>query len=123
MRRIPELEELVITELEYVHSLPQSVWVRLSHVYRSALHWPELRTEVLTACHTSLCFFARRVFKVARNMPWCLSIGNVEENVEELLHNPHWADEPISRNICKLGELVCDLCIGSFHFGTSNIYT
>ena len=50
LRRIEELELVLLDELEYVHSLPDLVWKRLAWVAKSALRAEEMKQDCIFGC-------------------------------------------------------------------------
>ena len=62
LRRIEELELVLLDELEYVHSLPDLVWKRLAWVAKSALRAEEMKQDCILAAQTSVGFIANRFF-------------------------------------------------------------
>jgi len=104
LRRLPELEARLLEDLDFVEGLPNGVWRRLAAIYKSAGHSLLLRTEILRAAHSSVCFINRRIFSAAKSRPWSLALGSIQENVEGLeLDDPASAD-PLTRNLFLLKQ-------------------
>ena len=64
---------------------PDTVWERLSLVYRSSFYASEIRTVCLAASIAAACFMTRRVFSVTQRLPWSLCVGDVSVNVTNLI--------------------------------------
>ena len=102
--RIAELEDCLMLETKFVLSLPDAFWQRLSFVYRSALHVQEIRTVCLTAAQAAVCFITRRILANVRRHPWSLCLGDIHQNVADLLEEDECPEEPVAAKIWKLGQ-------------------
>ena len=98
------MQDLVLDDLRFVQSLPVAFWERLSFTYRSALHLAEIKTVCLTAAHTAACFLTRRLFNQTRERPWSLCVGDLSENLQELLEEEVLPSEPIAAKIWSLSQ-------------------
>ena len=107
LRRMEVLEQTVKDELDFVQKLPDPFWMRLSYVYRSALHTPDVRTACLTGAQVAACFITRRVFAAARRAPFSLCHGDIIENVRALFAEAQEPKHPVMRKIWMLGQRGC----------------
>ena len=99
VRRIDDLENGIMGELEWVQGLPDWFWKRLAFVYRSSLHVDELRTVCLVAANVAAAFITRRLLVAARAPPFSLCYGDIEANVQQLVDLDDMPIEPASAKL------------------------
>ena len=86
VRRLPELQDCIQQELEFLESLGPLVWERLNRVVgdQPPRYPHELRSETLQCAYTAYGFVDRRIFQVANSLPWSLALGDIAANLEAL---------------------------------------
>ena len=82
LQQVEGLQETVGAELDYIETLPTSVWQLLAaHTDRSG---SQLRDLTLSGAHLSMGYLHVRVFSEISELPWSLAIGDLEANLEAL---------------------------------------
>jgi len=76
--RVDAVHSVVLEEASWLLSLPEHFWSILA----SSIGTPaaKLRHEAASAAMVCCAFLERRVFRAARQAPWCLCQGSIEEN-------------------------------------------
>ena len=104
-RRLPELEQAVQEELDFVFGISDFVWRRLALVAKSALWATELKTACCHAAHVTVAFLAHRVFSTVRSLPWSLCLDDIDANLTALVADKETVTDPTSIKIIRLLEL------------------
>lgn len=80
--RVDAVHSVVLEEASWLLSLPEHFWSILA----SSIGTPaaKLRHEAASAAMVCCAFLERRVFRAARQAPWCLCQGSIEENLRAL---------------------------------------
>ena len=71
-------------QLDYLSSLPSSLWWRLAAVVDAGEAWSELRSDAIHVATVTAAWFHNNVLELARSVPWCLCVGDVVSNVKAL---------------------------------------
>ena len=87
---IDSLEADVLQEVSYVHSLPAATWELLAP--RCMWDGFSLRHAGMSASLTSAGFVFWRL-RYVRALPWTLVRGDVDKNLDDLLHSSKPAEE------------------------------
>ena len=105
-RRLDELEDIVIGELDWVYTIDRFVYQRLAFIVKGLLWESELKDACLQASQSAVAFLSYRVFSVAHSLPWSLTLGDIGQNLTDLAgaEGPQITD-PVSKKICRLLEL------------------
>ena len=90
-RRLPELEEAIGHELPFLKSIRRPIWADIAAVSHQTQG--EARTQTLSAAHISSGFLWTECFNPAKEFPWSLGIGDVDENLTRLAAGPE-PDQP-----------------------------
>ena len=98
-KRVSIVEEAIHTEVEWASALDDSVWHRLGRVI--GIGAQSLRTDCLSAAGTMRAFMEMRFLFQARQLPWSLALGNISENLDNLLRTKEVVD-PTSQKIVQL---------------------
>ena len=99
-RQYQEVHSALNDEIAWLEDLPLFVWKRLSVFCVVPPH--ELRDDVLRAAYVQRSFIDWRVLSELRGYPWCLTDGDVDENLTML----HVADKPLDPTARKIQALV-----------------
>ncbi len=84
--RAAELWGVVVSEYEYVSTLPLCVWsVAAEAVTETGLHGKKLRSVVFDCMGTSIGYLDRNCYACLRTFPLCLTQGDIEANLIDLL--------------------------------------
>eukprot|EP00971_Amphidinium_carterae_P016556 327138-Amphidinium_carterae.1 len=78
------LHDLVLEELHDLHEMSGFVLESLGAI--GGMLGPVYHHEVLRSAMKQLAFLEYRVFAEARKWPWCLCAGNIDDNLDQLLH-------------------------------------
>jgi hypothetical protein len=98
--KVDEIEDTMVTELDYLFQLPDAVFAILSVL--TAYRAQELRSRILAAALTSASFISFKILREARELPWSLCLGDAEANLRELSSNP----QPLETNSAQLWTLM-----------------
>jgi hypothetical protein len=102
-KRLPEVEEKLQEELSWIASIEPFVWQRLAS-FVPGLTSATLKNDCIWAANISASFMERKALSVARGLPWSLARGDMNSNLDQLLHGPPPVD-PTAQKIKKLLEL------------------
>ena len=105
LRNLDSLEEVALSELDWIANISHHVWHRLSLVAKSHLYQSQMRDACLDAAQTALGFIAHRVFSTARSLPWSLAIGDIDVNLNDLARGEDTVTDPTALKIIRLMEL------------------
>ena len=100
---IDALEFACHEESDNVLQISPFVWKRLAYTCRSGLYADLLRDDCIRATQVAFCFMTQRIFAEARAPPWCLTQGNISDNLDELLRGDVLVHDDVS---CKMLELL-----------------
>lgn len=89
-RTIAALEEDMMLEVQYVHTLPAAIWGLLAS--RSSWDAVALRHAGMSGCLTSASFIMWRL-QYLHQLPWTLVQGNIENNLADLASSPQPTEE------------------------------
>ena len=97
--RIAELEAVLDEDMQYVANVKPEVWEMIG----SVCDWPgaRLRSSVMYAAHKAIAFIHDRALSAAKELPWSLIVGNMNENLDRLAAGP-CPDEPVAAKIWRL---------------------
>ena len=84
------LRESVAEELNYIETLPTSVWVDISS-WTSASP-SQFRDQTVRGAHVALAYLNKKVFDELAAPPWSLAIGDCEQNLREFVTSPAASD-------------------------------
>ena len=101
-RRLPELEEAMEHELTFLKSIRRPIWADIAAVSHQTPG--EARTQTLSAAHISNGFLRTKCFNPAKELPWSLGTGDVDENLAQLAAGPE-PDQPTANKIWRLVRL------------------
>jgi len=82
-QRGKELEEIAAATMDWLSTLPSTVWETLASV--SGLETETYKSMVIHAAHVSVSFMSWRVFSALKEYPWRLMQGNLDEQLDKLL--------------------------------------
>ena len=98
-RRVAELEDAMAQEVGFLTSLKQPVWEAIGNV--CGMTPGELRSRVLSAAHVANGFLYTKCLTPAKQLPWSLGVGDVDENLSRLAGGPLPA-QPTAQKIWQL---------------------
>lgn len=101
IRRLPEVQGALVSELEYLENLGPYVWQRLASIVPDTSA-PEQQTWVLLAAHTAAAFTFRRVLWPAGAYPWSLCQGDIDSNLAHLAESTAEVMDPTAAKIKAL---------------------
>ena len=110
-KRLPHLEQCLEDEMNWVSDLAEPVWELLNLAAggdgadmgeRSSR---ELRSDTLAAAHASVAFASLRVFRPAKQHPWSLAQGDIDQNLETLQQLQEAPAEPTTQKIWRLVKI------------------
>ena len=94
--------ESAIEELQLLESVTSEVWTCLAgHVGGSPT---DLRHQVISGCHVSLAYLDKRVFSTLTSLPWSLCIGDIAQNLQDLLEDEEMPHEVTAQKLWSLGK-------------------
>jgi hypothetical protein len=91
----------VLEELDCLDNIGQAAWDRLAEVVQDC-SGSELQTAALLSARASAAFLTKRVFHVARGLPWKLAQGDVAANLEALDNSSDAVTDPTTAQIKSL---------------------
>jgi len=111
-RHVQKLEDIVTEELQWLTSLPHSVWADLAALAGKDRSPLSLRSEVVHSALVSAGYVEYRFLRQARGLPWSLvrDEGAVCARVDELAQCDQVPQDPTSAKIqtlAKLGSVTC----------------
>ena len=89
-RRVDELESGLRSEMDFVMSLSHEVYSLVGSVCNFT--GARLRSEVVAACTVSYSYIYERTILPAKNLPWSLCSGNIQQNLSDLKDYPEPAE-------------------------------
>ena len=108
VKRLPHLEQCLEDEMHWVSDLAEPVWELLNLAAggdgadMGECSSRELRSDTLAAAHASVAFASLRVFKPAKQHPWSLAQGDIDQNLETLQQLQEAPAEPTTQKIWRL---------------------
>lgn len=104
--RLPEIKTAYEEEVAWLEQVSSYVWRRLAAMVPGGLtSWQMLRSEVLFAAHRSVGYMKEKFVYPAEQLPWTLTRGDKERNLEELKALPKEAvTDPVARKIHTLAR-------------------
>ena len=94
MRRLQEIKDIMIDELDYLANLPKFVWARIAEA--CGCNIDDFIDDTMTGAHLSCGFLIFRIVKTAERRPWRLCLGNVAKNLDELQQEPEPAHDQVT---------------------------
>ena len=83
--RAAEVWDSCVEEVEYLLGLPAQIWDYLVQLLPAeASSSTALRSATVTSALISLCFLHSQVFASLESLPWCLTQGDPEEQLDRL---------------------------------------
>jgi hypothetical protein len=98
-------KDIVVEEIRYIDSIADFTWGRLARLVSPTTTGTEIRTKVLQGAWVALGFLDQRVFRVVRDYPWKLVVGDIQNNLEELAELEDPPEEPVARKVHGLLRL------------------
>jgi len=102
LKRRRELEDTIKEEIDYIASLPDSLWDRLSCCIDGACDGTELKHKALNCAMITSAYINRETFAALDEEPLCLAVGNVEANLEALAARQDPARDVVTRQVQDL---------------------
>ena len=104
MRKHDDINKYLSYCINYVHSLPWTVWTIMSYVVGSSIQQRDVKTDCLLGCHIAASFVIRRIFMVAGSRPWPVTIGDdVAAHIRNL--QVDCDDGPVTIKIAQLRDM------------------
>ena len=102
-RTLATLQRCLAEEMEWICGVHDSVWVKLGSLSDTAPQ--RLRDECIAAAHTTIAFFTYRVIVPASQLPWSLTIGDMNANLDALALGPKPPERTATKiwTLCKMG--------------------
>ena len=100
---LDQLIERLSEELDWVCSLSPYVWERFAEAVEHGYDPIQLRSGTLECCYRAVAYLYRETIMVATSLPWSLALGDVHQNVLDLMNGPEPIDA-VSLNIYRLAR-------------------
>ena len=83
-----QLWEAMVHEMEYASGLEMGFWQLFLPFIGGDQSAAQLRDDVLLSCHRCMAFAWKDAFKQLTEYPLCLAVGDLKQNLQDLLSRP-----------------------------------
>jgi hypothetical protein len=100
-KRLPEIENNMVEELQYIEGLGDDFWRRLAPIV-TQFSAADLKSSAIHCGNTAIAFVKRKVIAVAAGLPWSLARGDISANLDALCVSKEDIRDPTARKIQAL---------------------